>query len=376
MQNILEISVNRARELYSLLQDEESRSIFWARLAYDIDPSAKNSLVLASLRSGLTCKEKKEIEDRYQVVLETARHKKLILYGTGFEGKKIGESLLSAGEDFYGFCGRRASELSNGLMGKPVFSPEWLFQHGEEVYVLISTRLYLHEIHELLHRNMFPEDHVVPFFEPCSDSCLKPQYFEFPAFFQRGSAFIDGGCYNGNDCISFSKMCNGEYSRIFAFEPDLNSFAHCKSIIDKAELHNVDLINAGLSESEGKTTFYQRTDGSSRVANSQGTFIVKSVQEECNTTSIQLVSIDDVTGEQKIGMIKMDIEGAELSALQGAKRTIQRDRPFLAICVYHKVGDVLQIMDFINSLEPDYRFYLRQYSFDYYETVLYAVVSP
>ena len=71
--------------------------------------------------------------------------------------------------------------------------------------------------------------------------------------------------------------------------------------------------------------------------------------------------------------IKMDIEGAELEALRGAESIIRKQRPKLAICVYHKPEDIWTIPMYILSLQNDYRLFLRHYSFGDTETVLYAI---
>ncbi len=71
----------------------------------------------------------------------------------------------------------------------------------------------------------------------------------------------------------------------------------------------------------------------------------------------------------------MDIEGAELEALQGAKNTIQRFLPKLAICIYHKPKDIIEIPLYIKKIAPRYNLYLRHYSNFHSETVLYAVVE-
>lgn len=72
-------------------------------------------------------------------------------------------------------------------------------------------------------------------------------------------------------------------------------------------------------------------------------------------------------------MIKMDIEGSELKALKGAALTIKEHHPILAVCVYHKKEDLVTIPQYIKSLCPKYRLYLRNYSRYSQELVLYAV---
>lgn len=103
------------------------------------------------------------------------------------------------------------------------------------------------------------------------------------------------------------------------------------------------------------------------------------IRDHSGTTveQINVVRLDDVVGDEVVGFIKMDVESAECDALEGAQRTIVRDKPLLAISVYHRSGDQLAIMDYLHSLVSEYRFWLRHYG-DFPElndeTVLYAAV--
>lgn len=81
----------------------------------------------------------------------------------------------------------------------------------------------------------------------------------------------------------------------------------------------------------------------------------------------------DYTYKDRVSFIKMDIEGSELEAIKGCKEHIKRDKPILAICVYHKPEDIVDIPLYILSLRSDYRFMMRHYSTKNSETVLYAI---
>lgn len=61
------------------------------------------------------------------------------------------------------------------------------------------------------------------------------------------------------------------------------------------------------------------------------------------------LSLDKAFGDQKIDFIKMDIEGAEMKALQGAKQLIQRCRPKMAVCTYHNAEDEKDIKAWIEA---------------------------
>ena len=88
------------------------------------------------------------------------------------------------------------------------------------------------------------------------------------------------------------------------------------------------------------------------------------------------LTIDDLVKKNKIDkidFIKMDIEGAELPALEGAKKVIKRDKPKLAISAYHKSNDLIAIPKFISSIRNDYNFYLDYYTIIGDETIVYAI---
>jgi hypothetical protein len=70
----------------------------------------------------------------------------------------------------------------------------------------------------------------------------------------------------------------------------------------------------------------------------------------------------------------MDIEGSELEAIKGSAELIRRDKPKLAISVYHKPYDYLEIPEIICSIVPEYKFYMRQYTPLSEETVLYCTL--
>lgn len=64
---------------------------------------------------------------------------------------------------------------------------------------------------------------------------------------------------------------------------------------------------------------------------------------------------------KKVTFINMDIEGAELGVLNGAKKIVASQRPVISVCAYHNASDLIDIPDFIDSTAPNYHIYLRKY---------------
>ena len=87
---------------------------------------------------------------------------------------------------------------------------------------------------------------------------------------------------------------------------------------------------------------------------------------------IEADTLDNIYNK-KISFIKKDLEGAEYNALIGCKKTIQRDRPILAISIYYKPDDLWRLPCLIHEFNDEYKFYLRHYSLWQSETVLYAI---
>ncbi|MEJ8552675.1 FkbM family methyltransferase [Tepidibacter sp. Z1-5] len=67
----------------------------------------------------------------------------------------------------------------------------------------------------------------------------------------------------------------------------------------------------------------------------------------------------------------MDIEGAKLNALIGAKETLEKFKPKLTILVYHYINDFIDIFNYLESLNLGYKFYLYHYGIHREETILY-----
>ena len=127
-------------------------------------------------------------------------------------------------------------------------------------------------------------------------------------------------------------------------------------------IKNVELIEAGLWSHNTFLQFLGEGKGSSHIV----------LEEKRETEKIKVAALDSCVAEP-VTFIKLDIEGAELEALKGAEHIIKRDKPKLAICIYHKPEDIWEIPYYIKMLVPEYKMYIRHYSNSESETVLYAV---
>lgn len=94
---------------------------------------------------------------------------------------------------------------------------------------------------------------------------------------------------------------------------------------------------------------------------------------EDGNIDVPVDTLDEIIKEP-ITFLKMDIEGAELNSLKGGKKHIVEDKPYLAICLYHRLEDSIDIPLYLLELNPEQNFNVRYHSCHHntYEVVLYA----
>ena len=185
-------------------------------------------------------------------------------------------------------------------------------------------------------------------------------------FPKENEIYIDGGCYDGGTVLDFLEFSK-DTRRIYGFEPDPDCYMRTKKTLREHRIENAILLQKGLWN-ETATLRFDRMGlnmAGSRIA-------------ETGSVVIEATSIDAVVDpSETVTFIKMDIEGAELNALRGAANTIRRCLPRLAICIYHKPEDIVEIPCLILSLSPKYVFYIRHHvPWVNHESVLYAIAKP
>lgn len=190
---------------------------------------------------------------------------------------------------------------------------------------------------------------------PCR---MNDQYFESFYNFPDNGAFIDAGGFHGETSIEFASR-HPNYSAIHVFEPSASN--HQKVLQALAQTSNAYIHQIGLSNQK-ETLRFSGDDGSASKISASGT---ESIEVDC-LDSFDLPRVD---------LIKMDLEGWELHALQGSQSSILKDRPILAISAYHHPKDFIDIRDFVMQLNKDYKLYLRHYTEGWTESVIYFVPS-
>lgn len=180
------------------------------------------------------------------------------------------------------------------------------------------------------------------------------------------NVLIDCGAFSGDSAEEFLNMVRrqGLTGSVYSFEPDENNYVALQK--NASRIGNIECFKYAVGD-KNQTLYWTVDDAcSAHVSNVQTNLIIESVR------------LDDILADKEISIIKMDIEGYEVPALLGCQRIITEQLPFLAICVYHKVDDLITIPKLIREYEKNnpnkrYKYYLRQHSCFGVDMVLYAV---
>ncbi len=185
---------------------------------------------------------------------------------------------------------------------------------------------------------------------------LEEQYFSSVCPLSDREVFVDGGGYTGDTSQAFCRRTGG-HEAIYLFEPDTGNMNHARENL--SSVPNVTFIPFGLSDKRGETRF------------SAGSGSASSISEQGETV-IQLTTIDRAV-DRPVSYIKLDLEGHDLAALQGAREHICADHPKIAVAVYHQADHFLAIPEYVLSLRSDYDLHLRHYTEGWSESVMYFI---
>lgn len=170
---------------------------------------------------------------------------------------------------------------------------------------------------------------------------------------------VDLGAYDGDTIREFTEATNGKYNKIIAFEPDSKNF---RKLTEKTgNFVNIERYNLGAWDKK-ETLYFAKKGGRNSRADEGG-------------VPVDFDSVDNIVKE-KVTLLKMDIEGAEMKALNGAKDTIEKYAPKLYVCAYHRNEDLFALILKVASFSPDYKIYFRQHPYiPSWESNIYAITE-
>lgn len=177
--------------------------------------------------------------------------------------------------------------------------------------------------------------------------------------------FVDCGAYNGDTLRSF--LATGhKFQEIVAFEPDPDNFRELSRYVtqNRSIFPNATLFPCGTYSSTEQLKF-DTGRGEATAASQTG------------ASTIQCVALDDCIPTFKPTLIKMDIEGLEVQAVNGATKIIGESQPALAISIYHVPEYIWEVPLLIEKIAREnhieYSYHMRAHAHNCYDTIFYAI---
>jgi FkbM family methyltransferase len=154
--------------------------------------------------------------------------------------------------------------------------------------------------------------------------------FNEPAILDKGKDLIDGGAAYGFWSIRASRY----YDRIVAVEPDGKTFKILRRNVRANGIKNIVCLKSALGAENGRMMFYEN-------GNAESSILASHMGKDATGPRVwvDMVTVDKVVQTEKLSpsVIKLDVEGAELKALEGARSTIDEFMPILLVEVHHPV---------------------------------------
>jgi FkbM family methyltransferase len=183
----------------------------------------------------------------------------------------------------------------------------------------------------------------------------------------RGETVLDiGGCW-GDTALYFADKV-GKEGKVYSFEfiPDNIKLHNINTALNPNLKDQIELVTRPASNISGLPIYFKDNGPGSKIE-------LHPFKEQTGTTTT--ISIDDFvmnSSLQNVDFIKMDIEGAEPLALEGAIETIKKYKPILAIAIYHSMEDFINIPRWILNLNLGYELYIGHYTIHAEETICFA----
>lgn len=198
----------------------------------------------------------------------------------------------------------------------------------------------------------------LPSHSPVEETYFPPDLFDL----QPAEVFVDCGAFDGDSIEAFVRRRGDRFRKAIGLEPDpvnRQRFEQRFAKIAPSIAQKIEVLP--FAAGERRETLFFNVTGTVASALGRGGY------------EVQCAPLDELITDPWPTFVKMDIEGAEPAALRGASRCIQDQQPVLAVCLYHAQEHLWELPLLIQSLNPDYRLFLRRYADESWEIVCYAV---
>lgn len=175
--------------------------------------------------------------------------------------------------------------------------------------------------------------------------------------------YVDVGAYDGDTIREFLKATGQCFRQIHAIEPDPKNYTKLEQSMQLVKGGPVCLYHTGAWNQDSTLSFHGKAGRNSYI-------------EPSGKQELQVRRLDTLLEGVTPTLIKMDVEGAEKEAVEGAEKLIQNHHPALILSAYHRNHDFYRLALQIKKINPDYKLFLRHHPYlPAWETNLYCIAN-
>lgn len=173
--------------------------------------------------------------------------------------------------------------------------------------------------------------------------------------------FLDVGAHHGEVIFRFLKITNREFRGAYLFEPDNNNY--CELVKRWKRLPNeiqekIILDNKAVGNKNENSSFMHSFGYASRLWD-------KGAQK------VEVIRLDNCRAP--VSFVKMHIEGNELAALEGGMSWLIKNRPIIAVTIYHNRDGLWKTGRLLKGMLTEYEIFCRMHSWCGTGMVIYMI---
>ncbi len=339
-----------------------------------------------------------------------------ILFGAGASAFETQKVLDRFGIDIIAYADNSPTKQGTNFRGRPVIAPADITAHLDSTTAIVIASVYQREIAEQLSGLGIAPGLVFPFISPMfaghfgraafvdADAAydglsarladdasraylaalidyrwtmnplslrrnpLQSGFYVYDSSAlgpRKGDHIVDVGAYDGDSAIAYLKRLGGD-ARVSGLEPLPQNLAALQRTI---QMHEYGARITPVPFGAGREPATAELDSEDDAPDARATLRRKPGA----TVAIRIETIDRLFANDTVDFIKIDIEGHDPAALEGARAVLNRDRPGLAIAAYHAPEHLWRIPALLDALCPGYRIHLGHHPAAAYECELFCV---
>ena len=338
--------------------------------------------------------------------------KPVFLYGTGNGGDKIISALEAHGGHLTGVFASAGFVRDRSFRGFKVLSyDDVIAEHGNDIIVLLAFGTTLPSVREFIEHLDRTHELIIPDVPLYGGSVFDYKYFlanetelngarallsdsrsqdifddavnfrltgklkyllntcsfadALGEFWCNGEIndILDGGAFKGDTSADFAEVLSP--NEIYAVEADPKTHQKLSIYAENETRSHVTPINAALWDSDCELEY---VSSASRGSGEAG------ANKRAKVTQIPAMTIDTILNGKDIDLIKLDIEGSEHAALDGAILTLSTKQPNMIVSLYHRTDDLFSLIKRIHEDLPSHKLYLRRVDcIPFWDLNLYAI---